>query len=318
MQIIDFTAEHIETAAHLARFNYEEERGFVPILPPIDRVPDLKPYAQNGFGVAAFEGNTMVGFLCSVPPFQNAFGSTCATGVYSPMGANGAIGDNRARIYARLYQAAAKKWVRAGASSHAICLYAHDRESQDQFFRYGFGLRCADAIRGVDEIVAPPCEGYSFSELTSDNVLEVLPLENMLDHGYMDSPFFMHRTLNNEEEFLKNVECFQPVYFVARHEGRIVAFIRAEVDGETFIQETPGYLHVKGAYCMPEYRGKGLNQTLLNMLIQKMKKNRYTLLGVDFESINPSAWGFWLKYFDAYTHSVVRRVDEKAVISICS
>ena len=101
MQIVDFTAEHIETAADLAKLSYEEERGFVPILPPIDRVPDLKPYAQNGFGVAAFEGNAMVGFLCSVPPFQNAFGSTCATGVFSPMGANGAIGDNRARIYAR-------------------------------------------------------------------------------------------------------------------------------------------------------------------------------------------------------------------------
>lgn len=42
----------------------------------------------------------------------------------------------------------------------------------------------------------------------------------------------------------------------------------------------------------------------------------YTRLGVDFESLNPTAYGFWLKYFDAYTHSVVRRIDEKAVTSI--
>jgi hypothetical protein len=47
------------------------------------------------------------------------------------------------------------------------------------------------------------------------------------------------------------------------------------------------------------------------MLIQKLKTKRYTRLGVDFESINPTAYGFWLKYFDAYTYSVVRRVDEK-------
>ena len=52
------------------------------------------------------------------------------------------------------------------------------------------------------------------------------------------------------------------------------------------------------------------------MLIQKMKKKRYTRLGVDFESINPTGWGFWLKYFDTYTHSVVRRIDEKSVMSI--
>jgi hypothetical protein len=42
----------------------------------------------------------------------------------------------------------------------------------------------------------------------------------------------------------------------------------------------------------------------------------YTRLGVDFESLNPTAYGFWLKYFDAYTHSVVRRIDEKAVMLI--
>jgi len=52
------------------------------------------------------------------------------------------------------------------------------------------------------------------------------------------------------------------------------------------------------------------------MLIQKLKIKCYSRLGVDFESINPTAWGFWLKYFDAYTHSVVRRIDEKAVMLI--
>jgi hypothetical protein len=38
------------------------------------------------------------------------------------------------------------------------------------------------------------------------------------------------------------------------------------------------------------------------------KNNR--LLGVDFESFNPTASDFWLKYFTEYTHSVVRRIDD--------
>lgn len=276
----------------------------------------MKPYAENSLGVVAYKGDTMVGFLCSVPSFKNAFRSTDATVVFSPMGANGAIGENREKVYARLYQAAAEKWVRAGASNHAVCLYAHDREAQEQFFRYGFGLRCVDAIRGMDEIAAPPCEGYSFSELASEAVLKVLPLENMLDDGYIDSPFFMYRERNSETVFMKNYKHFQSIYFIAEQYGRLVAFIRAELDGETFIQGTPGYLHVKGAYCLPKHRGKGLNQRLLSMLIQKLKTKGYTRLGVDFESLNPTAYGFWLKYYDAYTHSVVRRIDEKAVMSI--
>ncbi len=311
MQIVDFTVDHIKAAVQLAKQNYEDERGFVPALPPVDTLPDLNPYAENGLGVAAFEGGIMIGFLCSVPLFKNAFRSTDATGVFSPMGANGAIGENRAKVYARLYQAAGEKWVRAGASSHAVCLYAHDREVQEQFFRYGFGLRCVDAIRGMDEIIVPTCEGYSFSELAPKEILDILPLENMLDESYIDSPFFMFREKESEAVFLKKYEHFQSVYFAAKYEGQIVAFVRAELDGENFICNTPGYLHVKGAYCLPEHRGKGLNQKLLSMLMQKLKAKGYTRLGVDFESLNPTAYGFWLKYFDAYTHSVVRRIDEK-------
>lgn len=313
MQIYDFTVSHIEEAAQLAKQCYERERGFVPDLPFVEVIPDLKPYADNNLGVVAYEGDTMTGFLCCVLPFTNAFASTYAVGVFSPMGANGAIGENRAKIYARMYQAGSEKWVRAGASSHAICLYAHDEEILKQFFRYGFGLRCVDAIRGMDAITAPPCTGYSFSELTSQEVLRVLPLENMLDEGYINSPFFMYREPNSEVQFLRSYEHYQSIYFTAEIGGQLVAFIRAELDGETFIQNTLGYLHVKGAYCLPEHRGKGLHQRLLSILVQKLKANGYTRLGVDFESLNPTGYNFWLKYFDAYTHSVVRRIDEKAV-----
>jgi len=66
--------------------------------------------------------------------------------VYSLMGANASINDDRAKVYALLYQAAGEKWARAGAASHGICLYAHDTAAQEQFIRYGFGLRCIDAI----------------------------------------------------------------------------------------------------------------------------------------------------------------------------
>ena len=42
----------------------------------ITSIPILKQLSGNGFGVAAFECGKMVGFLCSVEPFENAFRST--------------------------------------------------------------------------------------------------------------------------------------------------------------------------------------------------------------------------------------------------
>ena len=227
MKIVDFTHAHIPEATALALASYEEERRHVPALPPIETVPDLTPFANNGFGVAAFEGDKMLGFLCSYPPFDKAFGSTDVRGIFSPMGANGAVKQNRAKIYAAMYQANGAKWVNAEAVAHAVCLYAHDEELQRQFYLYGFGLRCMDAIRPMEVIPCASCEEYKFSELAPN-----------------------------------------------------------------------------------EYRGKGAYQNLLNFTIATLKSEGYTRFGVDFESLNPTAYGFWTKYFTPYTHSVVRRIDE--------
>ncbi|MFN2969307.1 GNAT family N-acetyltransferase, partial [Escherichia coli] len=71
--------------------------------------------------------------------------------------------------------------------------------------------------------------------------------------------------------------------------------------------------HIRGAYCLPAHRGKGLYQNLLNLTISVLKKEGYTKLGGNFESFNPTARGFWLKYFTAYTNSVVRRIDERII-----
>ena len=309
---IEFTRNLVAEATTLALANYNEERSHVLALPSIDTVPDLSGFADNGLGTAAYDGDKMVGFLCCYKPFNSAFGISGVCGVFSPMGGNAATPENRARIYAAMYQTAGEKWIRAGAVSHAVCLYAHDKEAQEQFFRYGFGLRCVDAIRDMDEIDFPPCDGYEFSELKTDDALEVLPLENMHMEGYLDSPLFMFRQTENEIDFFKTFN-HKAVYFIARFEGKIVAYIMAELDGETFIQETPGYLHVKGAFCLPEHRRKGISQYLLNLLTLKLKSQGYTRLGVDFESFNPLGSGFWLKHFTAYTHSVVRRIDENVL-----
>jgi ribosomal protein S18 acetylase RimI-like enzyme len=310
LQIVDFTAAHIERAALIVKQNYETERGKVPALPPVDEIPDLMPFAENGLGVAAVDGGMMLGFLCCYGLFDNAFGISGLRGVFSPMHGNGTLPENRAAIYARLYQAAGAKWMQAGAASHAACLYAHDTEGLAQFFRYGFGMRTVDAIRRMDGITAPPCDGYTFSKLAPEDALKIMPLDNMLHRHCSESPFFMYKPDHNEDSFLEYWTKNQPACIAAGHEDQIVAYILAELNGETFIKDKPGYHHISAAYCLPEHRGKGLHQYLLKLMVQKLKAQGYTYLGTDFESFNPSGVGFWLKYFDAYAYGVVRRIDE--------
>ena len=86
MIIRDFEPKHTEEAEEIALGMYDHERAFTPELPEISGIPILKQLSGNGFGVAAFEGEKMIGFLCSVEPFENVFRSTDVRGVFSPMG----------------------------------------------------------------------------------------------------------------------------------------------------------------------------------------------------------------------------------------
>ena len=311
MQMIDFTHAHIEEATKLALANYNEERRNVSVLPTIDAVPELSEFADNGMGVVAFNKNIMVGFLCCYKPFADAFESTNAKGIFSPMGANAAISENRAKIYAAMYQAAGEKWVRAGAVSHAISLYAHDKETQEQFFRYGFGLRCVDSIRSMELIDCLSCDEYELMELPQEEYMSVYPLHSMLNEYQCSSPYFMNRKPDTPESFENSYLKRKSRFFGAKYQGNLCAYMKILSNGETFITEGDKYKHIAGAFCLPEHRGKGVYQNLLNSTIATLKNEGYIRLGVDFESFNPAGYGFWSKYFTAYTHGVVRRIDEK-------
>jgi len=311
MIVVDFTREHITKANELALTSYKEELCQVPALPNVDAFPDLTYFADNGLGVAAFENGEMAGFLCSIMPFDNAFQSTDVRGVFSPMWANAATFNNRADIYAAMYQAAARKWVGAGAVSHGICLYAHDEIAQQQFFKYGFGLRCVDSIRPMEPFNCRTCEEYKFSELASSEYPLAYSLDLLLNKHCNNSPFFMNRKQETCETFCETCVRDHERCFVSQYQGKICAYLKISESGETFITENPNYRHITGAFCLEEHRGKGVYQSLLNYVIKTLKAEGYTHLGVDFESINPAAYGFWSKYFAAYTHGVVRRIDER-------
>ncbi len=83
-------------------------------------------------------------------------------------------------------------------------------------------------------------------------------------------------------------------------------------NGENCVTEYDKMLNIQGAYCLPEYRGKGVYRDLLEYVIEKLQDEGYTLLGVDHEPFSSTANRFWRKYFLPYTCSVVRRIDDCA------
>lgn len=312
MKIVDFNESYVESAMLIAKANYYEEREYVTSLPEIASIPALEYFAGNGLGVAALEDNRLIGFLCCYEPWDNAFDST-AKGTFSPIHAHGAIKENRQMIYKRMYQYAAEKWVKHKITYHGIAHYAHDTESLDAFFTYGFGLRCMDAIRPMCEIDCQLYEGLIFEELTKTEVYQVRELRKLQSEHMGYSPCFMYSSEEEFESWLKRAEGRDSRVFVAKERDKVIAFVEITNTGENFVTEYNMMSNICGAYCLPEYRGKEIYQNLLNYTIRKLQGEGYELLGVDFESFNPTAYGFWLKYFTGYTKSVVRRIDECAL-----
>lgn len=312
MRIEIFKNEHIEDALKLAEENYRTERRFCSALPENWPSPDLTPFAETRLGAAAFEKEKLVGFLCSVPPFPNCYGSTDATGAFSPLGANGAVRENRGEIYARMMEKAAELWKEAGASNHAVCFYAHDIKAQRQSFFYGYGLRCMDALQLLEEQEEILVPGYRFRELAPDEFHLAFSLEHMLDRHMAASPAFILRPSASKEELLQKAKKQNARYFLAETEyGVPAAYMRAaEREGETFLRFSPRYIHIDGAFCLPGHRGTGAAAGLLRYMANRLAKEGFIRLGVDFESINPTGWRFWKKYFQIYTHSTARRIDE--------
>ena len=316
MKIVDFSAAHTCEAMKLALMNYEEERIFVKQLPKVDSVPDLSKFVDNGLGVAAFDDTRMLGFLCCHKPWDNAFNSP-VRGTFSPIHAHGAVTQNRGKIYKMLYQAAAEKWVRSGVLSHSIGCYAHDKALIDALFSYGFGLRCVDAIRGMDEIDVNGRDegaGIEFFELCKESIAEIRDLRRMLVEHLGASPSFMYSPPEVFEKWLLRAEERSSRVFAAAKDSKLIAFVEVMNDGENFATEAEDMLNICGAFCLPQYRGMGVFQSLLNNAIVTLKAEGYARLGVDYESFNPTAAGFWAKHFTAYTSGLVRRIDSSVLL----
>ena len=99
--------------------------------------------------------------------------------------------------------------------------------------------------------------------------------------------------------------------FAAVSDDKPIGFISVDVTAENFITEHDKMANICGAYFDESCRGKGIAQALLSHIRDTLSGEGITHLGVDCETMNPTALNFWGKYFTPYTYSFARRLDER-------
>jgi len=313
-----FTEKHIAEAVKLALAELENERKYCSDLPHEDFSKHLTGIlhwlSSQPFGKAAIIEGKLVGYLIFAGPWDGFFGDV--KGVFSPLGGSAFSYDheNRGRLASMLFASIAEEFVEQGVFSCALSRYAHDEEIARSFVLNGFGIRCSDAVSKTSALkLQNNSESVVFKELPAEKFAAVEHLQRGLHKHLAGAPVFFPG--ENFEDWFKNwIKRETMRIFTAEADGRIIGFISIDDTAENFITEHDTMKNICGAYFDENHRGGGIAQDLLAYIADTLKAEGVTHLGVDCETLNPTALNFWGKYFEPYTYSFARRIDERIVL----
>ena len=306
--------KYVEDAIKLAQDDYNREQKLVEALYEKDYreilTSSLSDMFKSKYGAVAVENGKLLGYLGFWGGWDGHFGNV--KGSFSPLFANAFSGENRNKTCSLLFEKVSEEMTKEEICSFAICTYGHDTEIMTALTMNGFGIRCADAIRNVDKPLNIHINNdYSYEELHYSEAGCLLPLKNSLVTHLRKSPTYFYNEEFTAESFVSLCNRRKSRFFVAKDKSEVIGYIEIMKDGETFITEDSDIVNICGTYLKEDYRGKNILQSLLSFVLITIKNHGVKRLGVDCETINPTALRFWGKYFDNYTYSYVRRIDER-------
>lgn len=320
MIIKDLDLNYLEQAVELAQANYERECRHLNSLPKVDHTETLKVRLEKlfriGNGKMAIEDHTLVGFLVFSEIFEiNEQGDKGAT---SPLYGYGIKGEYRKAIIGKLFTEVAKSLCEHYTHSLRVNFYAHDHEVLNTYIMSGFAMDVTEVVRSAttpfthdnNTIVST----YTFRELTKQDLQHyrtdiMAHYRHLINHLRM-SPVFYHCRYflpleDRFDDFLKD----DMRIFAAFHGEKLIGMIDSEPPSAHFVYQAEGSLCMGDVFLNPDYRGKGVASELLQYAIDCLKQNNIHHFFVMHGTINPTARGFWDKYFDNYAYTMTRQID---------
>lgn len=310
--------DHLSDAAALVVEGYRRERHEVPALTERPENQDqiaasLRKWLARAPGVVAFEDDRMSGFLLGLP-VPNLRGRH--RGTYVAEWSHAASGERRGLVYRYLYETLSKTWVENGCLTHAITLFAHDKEALDAWFWNSFGLLLVDAIRDLSPVNAPIPQGIEIRRATMDDLDQVVRLREAHQRYMAQAPIFMPLLeFDSREERAGFLEDPSNAVFLAMRGGEAVSYIQyqPEGDGTARAVRDPGTVAITGAYTQEDLRSGGIASVLLGHLVDQVRSTGFHRVSVDFESFNIHGSRFWMRHFAPVCYSVIRSVDDRVL-----
>jgi ribosomal protein S18 acetylase RimI-like enzyme len=322
MEIIPFNSIYLAEAARLFGRGYERLRRAVPLLP--ETMADgehVSALLANLFasrpGVMACENGRLLGFMGWLQ--ADGFRNTTRRAAYCPEWAHAAQDGHKPAVYRALYRAASRLWAEAGCQVHAVSLLADDAEAEKTWFWNGFGLTVVDGVRplaAVRPAQIPVIAGIEIRQVDPADIPGLVAIEAEHWQHYAQPPVFMVPSVGDDAgAFGRFLAAPKNSAWVACQGGEIQGYIRFEGSsfGAADIVNGEGTVAITGAYVRPQLRGRGVMVALMDAALEDYAGRGLERCAVDFESFNPEAATFWMKYFTPVCYSLMR-VPEKTEI----
>jgi GNAT superfamily N-acetyltransferase len=311
-QITCFDKDYLPEAAALFVRNFRKLRLSVPEAPSLMEEPErvttmLAELFASCPGVMALDQGRLLGYMGWF--IVDEFRGTDRKGAYCPEWGHAAAEGIQSNVYRAMYRLAAEQWADQKCQVHAVTLLANDPEAEKVWFWNGFGLTGVDAVRSTQPLgVAGPSDFVIRKSTSADaELLSVLDAEHWMH--YSSPPIFMvPHTPGNAAEFSAFIDKPDNSVWLAMDGHNPAGFIQFErvSFGAAQVVQSETTIAITGAYVRPEYRGKKIAAAILNAGLRNYATRGFVRCSVDFESFNPEAVGFWMRYFRLVCLSVVR------------
>lgn len=326
-------------ASILAKLEHDRLRAELPFLPERsagDFRGRIEWMLREGIVLGSFEGDepsklVLAAFLGGfvIGDFRNL-----GPGAFCPDWCHGAADPALAfRAYRELYRALAPAWRLEGASIHAACAYATDREAIDAFSLTGFGRIMMDACSPTSRVAsslarlgsrAKAPKGLRIRRALISDAPSLAELDAGLALHIAASPILMPRTRGRDEaQWREWLSGEGAVAFVAEAaaeasaadapgaagRGALLGFMKAEAPQFDVSYAVHGgdTLAIDGLFVLPEERGRGIAASLLAAMAGEASAAGKGLMSVDCETMNPEAYAFWPRFFEPLAWGFERR-----------
>lgn len=260
---------------------------------------------QGMHGVIGLENDIPVGFLFYTLQEEDALYCNIPVWGYS------ARGEKCRQIISRLFQSLAEQIVSAKTVHFSVRLYAHDEEMQRLFSFLQFGIQSEKGIRRIEEIAYNP--NHAVRKISKEELrqkwAEIWDLLSQLISHLQKSPVFYPGKEFTEEVYQEFFADTDTSVYIMEDKDKITGVIESNSETMDYFFPNIQAVNVGKAYVVPEYRGQKAAQALLHCLDKDLAAAGAGYEWVEHGTANPTARGFWNKYFETVEYEFIRSIE---------